>query len=394
MDDLARGAGYQVPGMEDGNAGEFEYIAAFSAKGPGSYEVNSPVIAKTVFIRAQAEKVGRVPGFWEKYHVNWREDLLPLEFDVAIVSGYGYRTHRELIRHCHRRGIPVAVWSDSNIRGQRGRGLKARLKRSLKKMWLARIARQVDVFLSANSRGAAYWRYYGVSRERVAICPPYTDYTRIEKGRTTDRASVLAKAGVSADKKVLYSSARLLELKRLDLVIGQFFAGRYDEAGWVYVIAGSGPEEQRLKAAASAQGEERARAVKFLGFQQPAENLALMIHAEMLVLSSRYEAHGIVVGEAMAAGTPVLVSNVVGAATDLVQPGVNGLVFKANDPVSLAEQLGALKDVEKLRAMRADARAAFEKWYRRTSPMVVVPKVVRMLLQKRTSKSIVQKPGR
>jgi hypothetical protein len=125
MDDLARGSGYRVSGMGDEKAGEFEYIAAFSAKGPGWYEDNAPKIARTVFLPARAGNEGRSPGFWEHYHKDWRADLLGLDFDVAIVSGYACRSHRELIQACLRLGKPVALWSDSNIRSQRGGGWRS-----------------------------------------------------------------------------------------------------------------------------------------------------------------------------------------------------------------------------------------------------------------------------
>src|SRR5438105_3115709 len=137
IDDLARGGGYFLPGMMREEEGpEVEYIAAFTRRGPGWYKDNpQPMVARTVFLRVAgaADIQERVPGFREKYHVDWRADLMPLNFDAAIVSGYAWRTQRELVAECRARGIPVAMWSDSNLRSQRGRGFKARLKRRLKK---------------------------------------------------------------------------------------------------------------------------------------------------------------------------------------------------------------------------------------------------------------------
>lgn len=56
--------------------------------------------------------------------------------------------------------------------------------------------------------------------------------------------------------------------------------------------------------------------------------------ADLFVLPSRYEGLGLVVLEAMAAGVPVIVSNIDGPA-ELVCPGQNGLVFQSGDVNSL-----------------------------------------------------------
>ena len=380
MDDLARGSGYEVPGMPTTPVPHFEYIAAFAARGPGWYQENQPKVAQTVFLHTIEGGEGRTPGFREKYHVNWQEDLLPLKFDAAIVSGYAWRTQRELIDACHRRGIPVVMWSDSNLRSEHGRGWKQRLKRGLKKRFLRRVIESVDHLMTANQLGVAYWRYYGAPRRKITVCPYYADYARIDAARLAPRAEVLGRIGLPAETRMIFSAARLVEAKGLDRMIrgvaGKSGLARY---GYVYVIAGVGPLEHQLKALA---GPELGKSIRFIGFQQPADNFALMAHADLLALPSLYEPHGIVVAEALAAGTPVLASHVVGAAHDLVRHGVNGTIIHWD---RIADWDGKWRwlfgNSETLPSLRAGARPAFEEWYRRTSPIRVVPEVMSRLLK-------------
>jgi glycosyltransferase involved in cell wall biosynthesis len=146
----------------------------------------------------------------------------------------------------------------------------------------------------------------------------------------------MGKVGISPERKLLFSAARLVPAKGLDQLIGQFLENGFGDKGWTYVIAGVGPLEAELKdqvaryeaGAGGKAAVNSGSSVVFVGFQQPSENLALMAHAEILGLPSRYEPHGIVVAEAMAAGTPVLASDVVGAAKDLVTSGLSGLIFR------------------------------------------------------------------
>jgi glycosyltransferase involved in cell wall biosynthesis len=294
------------------------------------------------------------------------------------VSGYGSRTHREVIRDAHRRGIPVAMWSDSNLRSQRGRGLARRASRAVKRRFLARIIRETDLLLTTNSRGIAYWRYYGAPRGKTVLCPYYSDYARIDAARCLPRQQVAQQHGLAADDRILFTAARLVEAKGLDLAIKAFLAGNFQERGWRYLIAGTGPLEGQLKRLA---GSACGKSIHILGFQQPRDNLALMAHADLFLLPSRYEPHGIVIAEAMAAGTPVLASDVCGAAMDLVHPGISGELFRSGSDSDLGLKLERLtSDARRLAAMRAGARGVFEKWFACTNPIKVVEREIGRLL--------------
>ncbi len=383
LDDLTTGGGYRVAGMDaaGGPEGGAEYLAAFAYRGPGLYrERATPAVAETVFLKALPGKESRPPGFREKYHADWRADLLPLNFDAVIVSGYAGRTQQGLLRYCHRAGIPVALWSDSNVRSQRGKSLRLRIRRSLKKRYLRGTIKESDLLLTANQRGVAYWRYYGAPKEKIRVCPCYADYGRIDAMRGKPAEELLARCGVGAGEPFLFSAARLVPDKALDLAIPAFLRSGLPERGWKYLIAGVGPEEAALKALA---GGSLGKSVRFLGFAQPSDNLALMAHARMLVLPSRYEPHGIVVCEALAAGTPVLASNVVGAIPGLVRDGESGLIFRSGDGAALEKKMAALADDALIDRLRAGARPAFEEWYARTSPLLVVPRAMAELISRR-----------
>ncbi len=366
MDDLQRG-------------GKFEYVAAFSNRGKGSYtEVPTPRLAKTIFLRPRAGLENKVPTASGAYHLDWCADLYPLKFDAAIVAGYGIRAHRELIRDCRRRGVPVALFADSNLRSERGDSMKSCAKRFLKRRFLARMIADVNLVLPANRLGAAYWRYYGAPAEKIVVCPYYADYARVEAARGTVRAEVLEKHGLPLVSRYLFSAARLVPVKGLEMMIRAFLEMGLGERGWHYVVAGVGPLEGELKALA---GAELGKRIHFVGFQQPGDNLGLMAHADLFVLPSRYEPHGIVIQEALAAGTPVLASDVCGAAYDLVKKGVSGDVFVTGDAGDLREKLaGLIENRERLAAMRGTARGEFERWFAAYSPLDIIDSVARRMV--------------
>ena len=82
------------------------------------------------------------------------------------------------------------------------------------------------------------------------------------------------------------------------------------------------------------------RLVRFVGYLSADQIAPLYALASVFILDSAYyEQWGLVVNEAMAAGTPVLVSKDCGSAADLVVDGETGFRFDPKDEDALAALL-------------------------------------------------------
>jgi glycosyltransferase involved in cell wall biosynthesis len=94
--------------------------------------------------------------------------------------------------------------------------------------------------------------------------------------------------------------------------------------------------------------------VHLLGFRNQAELPRLYAMADVFVLPSEDEPWGLVINEAMSSGLPIVASERVGAAADLIQPGSNGFRFPPGDIPALAQALRlALQDGAKERMGQA-----------------------------------------
>jgi len=93
-----------------------------------------------------------------------------------------------------------------------------------------------------------------------------------------------------------------------------------------------------LKTAAA--GDPR---IVFTGWvADPAKTAGLMAISSLFVLPSQHETWGAVVNEAMAAGLPVIASDSVGAAIELIDETCQGVVYKTGDVDMLASALKRL----------------------------------------------------
>ena len=130
-------------------------------------------------------------------------------------------------------------------------------------------------------------------------------------------------------------------------------------APWL-VLVGDGPEAKTLRDFALARSLSR---VVFAGSRQPRDLPPIYAAADLFVLPSRHEPWGVVVNEAMAAGLPVVLSDRVGAAADLLVDGENGLLVPSGDPARLAAAIGEIVGDAALRArMGARSRRIVAGW--------------------------------
>lgn len=97
--------------------------------------------------------------------------------------------------------------------------------------------------------------------------------------------------------------------------------------------------------------------VRFIGFVP--NPYAWMARADLFVLPSRWEGFPTVAAEAMACGTPLLLTDCRFGARDIVEPGVTGELVPVNDEAALATEIAALLASPERRS--ALARAGREK---------------------------------
>lgn len=104
----------------------------------------------------------------------------------------------------------------------------------------------------------------------------------------------------------------------------------------IFTVVGEDPSMDKMKILAANYGV--LHNFNFLGWQSQDNIRNLLTKSDILVLPSLTESLGIVILEAMAAGVPVIASNI-GGIPEIVQNGVNGILIAPDDPANLSEAI-------------------------------------------------------
>lgn len=168
--------------------------------------------------------------------------------------------------------------------------------------------------------------------------------------------------GLRRDASVIGTVCRLEEPKKGLSVLLRAMAeltGPSFNRNCQLLIVGEGPALPRLKALSAELG--LAAHVVFAGMRRDIARVLPVL--DVFVLPSLYEGFGIAIVEAMAAGRPVVATDV-GGIPEIVVPGETGLLVSPGDPDALAAAIDdLLRQPEKARALAVRGQRRAREWF-------------------------------
>jgi glycosyltransferase involved in cell wall biosynthesis len=200
----------------------------------------------------------------------------------------------------------------------------------------------------------------GAAAERVRVFANTVDveaFGGLADQLAVRRDELRGDLGVTADDVVVLCVARLGPEKRLADLVRAVAAA--DDSRLVLLLAGEGPERGLVEALAR---ENRVRLL-LAGDVDWERIVELYVAADVFALLSERETWGVVVNEAAACGLPLVLSERVGAAHDLLRDGENGTLVAAGDVAAAATAFRSLAaDSELRRAQGERSRELARTW--------------------------------
>lgn len=262
------------------------------------------------------------------------EEIRDFEPDVVLVYGWHLKCYLQAAKACRSLGIPVVARTDSHLNTPR-----SRLKSLLMRVYYPWFLKRFDGFCVPGSMAARYLKTYGVHHSKVKTVPYCVDDRLFLP--TPDNSDCRSSADVTLKenslRRVLFVG-KLIPEKQPSVLIEALSLLDGSEYSIECVFVGSGVLKEELETQAVRLGVH----ASFHGFVNQSEIVQFYNNADLLVLPSISETWGLAVNEALACGTPVVVSDRVGCHPELVEDGKTGSIFPHGDAEQLSKSIGEI----------------------------------------------------
>lgn len=251
-----------------------------------------------------------------RFHLNWHLPKLGSS-DLVVLNGYMHSTAQWVLMH-HAQHVPCVFWGEKIVAGSSS--LKGKLQKRLEAQ-----LKQCQAIVAIGTRAEQDYRRRFPDKPIYNI-PYYCNLSQF--------ASDIPKR--PRDPITILFCGQMIERKGVDLLLTAF--ERIIRIGFKARLLLVGREAE-LPGMLKLLSEETRAQIEYAGFQDPDNLHSFFQQADLFVLPSRYDGWGVVVNQALGAGLPIICSDAVGAAYDIVQPGINGQIFPAGDVHALTEAL-------------------------------------------------------
>ena len=261
--------------------------------------------------------------------------------DAVLVLGWNYYSHVHCMRYFSGK-IPVYFRGDSTLLDSH-----TGYRSTLRHMLLTHIYKYVDTAFFVGKNNYDYFREFGMRPEQLCFAPHAVDNAQFSSNGTSYEkmaAEWRSKLGISDKNVVFLYAGKLIPKKSPDLLLAAFKKFSDTHAADL-VFVGQGAWESKLKEQANGMTN-----IHFLPFQNQSKMPVVYRLGDVVCLPSAGpgETWGLAVNEAMASGRPVIVSDKVGCARDLVANQETGYVHKAQSQLSLLNVMQKCQDRDEL----------------------------------------------
>ncbi|MCC6212791.1 MAG: glycosyltransferase family 4 protein [Burkholderiales bacterium] len=279
-----------------------------------------------------------------------RECVETFRPDAVLMTAYKFASTLAFLMRWDRSRVPLLFRGDSHRLLPDGG-----IRQQLRGFAITSIFRRFVALLYVGQANYRYFRQHGVPAECLHFAPHAVDNARFMAAAEPAQAEAAAwrrELGIAEANALIVFAGKFEEKKRPQDLLEAFLAAGLPGTDLLFV--GAGPLEETLRASALGRAD-----VHFAPLQNQSQMPRTYAAADLFVLPSYgpWETWGLAINEALCMGCPVVVSDHVGCAQDLVQPGANGLVFPAGDVPALEYSLrDALSDRGRLRRWGEEGR--------------------------------------
>lgn len=244
------------------------------------------------------------------------------KYNTIFLAGWSHPIMLALLALAKIRRISVIVDSDTPLLPH-----ISRWKRIIKRILYPILFLLPNLFLPGGTRQANYLRHYCVPSKKIILEKMTVDVLGIQKAiqqySHNMKIELRKKLAISETDFVFLFVGRLIKRKGIAELLEACKKIHYPNMKCI--IIGDGPLKSTVIEATKIHNN-----IVYAGWLNQEEIIKMYFISDVFVLPAQWEPWGLVINEAMAAGKPVIVTDQVGCADDLVMHKKTGLIIKSN----------------------------------------------------------------
>ena len=283
--------------------------------------------------------------------------------DCIVVYGWKHQSHLSVLNYFHGKIRIIFRGDSTTLDDSSGFSLRTYFRYAFLK-W---VYRKVDYVLSPGSASDQYFLKSGLKQNQIIRAEHAVDnerfmnMTKIEEEQLIELSSSLS---IKPNEIIFLFAGKFIHKKDPLLLIDAFVELKKQKDNVRLLLVGNGILENTIKERINLMPLGIASSITLLPFQDQHQIKLLYRLSNVFVLPSKgpQETWGLTVNEALASGTPVIVSNRCGSSKDLVKNDINGLVFKSGDSQDLLQKMDMMCDgklIERLSLQTLDSLNEF-----------------------------------
>ncbi len=276
-------------------------------------------------------------------------DWLKKDFDHIILCGYSAPTIMLAMTWLKLHRIPYWLCVDGGL---------IRRERKAKYLFKKLLVSSASRWLSTGDATTDFLVHYGADRSRVVEYPFASLFEAdiLTQPVSREEKEVLRRELGITGEKIYLSIGQFIHRKGYDVLMKA--AASLEPEAQICIVGGQ-PTQEYLDLAESLGLKN----IHFAGFMKKEQLLKYYRAADLFVLPTREDIWGLVVGEAMAMGLPVITTDRCVAGLVLVEEGQTGYIVPVEDDAALAEKMNL--------ALHQDIPAMSRKALQRVRPYTI-----------------------
>lgn len=271
-------------------------------------------------------------------------------FDAVLIMGWYLKGFVQALIACKMYRIPALVRGDSKLESN-----QHVIKKVFKKLFFSFFLNLFDVFLYVGKKNKEYLEYFGVPKTKLVFCPHFINQSFFSQNLNNfNKKELIKKMNLRQSSFKLLFVGKFINIKRPLDILKALKILENDAIDFELIFVGSGYLEDKLKMFCKSHANLN---VNFLGFMNQSQLPQIYALSDVLILPSESETWGLVVNESFSVLTPALVSDQVGCATDLIDSGKTGEVFKAGNIEDLAKNIKKISSYNNLQNLEENIKA-------------------------------------